>query len=394
MKGKIIFLGIDVGLAIVVGIFAIICIGFIGLLNGNAFEGIGGEEGGGGSGYDCAGVADVPADYYQWVKDAANLRLGGDEAALVALIQIESGWDPTIMNDPSDTSKAAGLGQFLLSTAEGGGYPEFTGGTDDVGKSWPPADPVTSRLDPERAIYATAHKLGLHLKDSGGDLKTAYVEGYHSYCRDLSQPKCVNQKNASEAAGNRLMDKYNEIINGGGCKLKGTTACGVTPISETDAVVTAKHHELMPPAADSFNQIAAEYHQKTGKKLGVTSTFRTHDEQETLHEQKPNLANEPGKSMHEAGLAIDIDWKAMSQSEYSTFLDIASKNQWEVASHGGYGSAECWHFDYAALKSQYWYDEPKISNAIAAANSCGGSETTMINLVHKISIYYLVGGLK
>lgn len=401
MKGKIIFLGIDVGLAIVVGIFSIICLGFIGLLNGNAFEGIGGEGGGGGGsgGWDCGGTTQIPPECtncYAYVREAAGVWMGGDEASLIAMIEIESGWRVDAKNSGST---AAGLGQFITSTAKG--YKEFTGGKDDKGREWPAGQvyddpdpkvhPDDARFDAERSIYAAAHKLSFDMKGNNGSLGQAYEESYHGYCKDMSDPKCVKQHAEAEAGRKRLEDTYNDIIKNGGCKQRGT-ACGVVELSDANATFSSKHRELMPPAASSFNQIAAEYNQKASKKLEVTSTFRTHDEQETLHEQKPNLANEPGQSMHEAGLAIDVNWKAMSDTDYKTFLDIAAANQWEVANHAGRGTAESWHFDYAALKDQYWYGEPKISNAIAAANSCGGSEVTILSIVNKISMNAFYGG--
>ena len=406
MKTKIIFLGIAAGLTLMVGILAIVFIGIIGFFTGNAFEGTGSESSTGASGYDCAGVAFVPSAYYPWVKDAANLRLNGDEAALIALIQIESGWRP---DAKAGSSSASGLGQFLTSTAQG--MTEFIGGTDDMGKIWPAGqvfdDPENhktddARFDPERSIYATAHKLGGHMKDNGGDLASAYIESYHGYCKDMSDPKCVAQKNAAEAGAKSLMDKYNEIINGGGCKLKGQTACGVVRVSDADANLNASHPELMPPAAADFNKLAKEYYEQTGKKLGITGMFRTREEQEKLcgglkSDGKCNnpLANPPGSSMHEAGLAMDINAEEMSLSEYETFKTLALKYNFKVASSSGgvKSAAEAWHFDYTALDNQYWYGEPKISNAIAAANSCGGSETVLLSIIHKISIN-LYGGVK
>lgn len=212
----------------VIGFFVIIVgIGLMSELTGNNS---GGPQTSNSGQIDCSGVAKLTPENYQYVKDAASKYLKGDEAALVSLIQIESGWSVIAHND----SSASGLGQFVDSTAKG--WPEFVGGDDKHGIVWPagtiydnpkPAvHPDDARYDAKRSIYASAHYLGGLIKKYGG-LQDAYVKGYHGG----STP---NQIAAAQAAGQKLMIAYNDLIKGGGCKETRSSStglgCGNVPI--------------------------------------------------------------------------------------------------------------------------------------------------------------------
>ena len=52
-----------------------------------------------------------------------------------------------------------------------------------------------------------------------------------------------------------------------------------------------------------------EYGELTGKKVIMTDGFRTYEEQAALHAKYPQKAAAPGRSMHEFGLAFDMDSK-------------------------------------------------------------------------------------
>lgn len=216
---------------IVFSIFAIFLAG-IGILVGLAMADFGdllnlpwAGEGGEVSGpvIDCGGATKVPQVWMPWVREAANKYLEGNQAQLVALIQVESGWNPRACYRGSENSDATGLGQFLASTASG--FPEFVGGDDKHGRRWPsgklyshiqcpPSD--DARYDPERSIFATAHLLRGHLRRYG-NLRTAYIEGYHGYCKQAT-PKCQRQKAGAERSADKLMSVYNQLIERGQCK--------------------------------------------------------------------------------------------------------------------------------------------------------------------------------
>ena len=176
-----------------------------------------------GSSINCSDVENVSAELLGYVADAANLYLKGDQAALVALIQIESSWNPKAENNESS---ARGLGQFIDRTARG--YKEFVGGDDDPRDDWPgpsktwPAGkiydnpsynehPDDARFDPKRSIYAAGHLLGGHLKDYPGSVGDAYEFGYHG-------GSTAEQKAEAKEGRGRLMEAYAELLNGGGCK--------------------------------------------------------------------------------------------------------------------------------------------------------------------------------
>lgn len=53
--------------------------------------------------------------------------------------------------------------------------------------------------------------------------------------------------------------------------------------------------------------MAEEYGSLTGKSIQVDSGYRSYDKQAALHRQDPNKAAPPGRSLHEFGLAVDIN---------------------------------------------------------------------------------------
>lgn len=182
-----------------------------------------------GSSVDCSGAAKVPQQYLPWVQDAANKYLNGDQAKLIALIQVESSWNTNATTYNSSThvsaSSAAGLGQFLYGTAED--YVEFKGGTDRFGRHWSGGviyhdkeahnhmDDI--RFQPEPAIYAAAEKWSNDLASHGNDLYSAYLYGYNGSGNSGKDPGAI--KTAYE-----LVQVYNRLVNGGGCQT--TTTVG------------------------------------------------------------------------------------------------------------------------------------------------------------------------
>ncbi|QQG49743.1 MAG: M23 family metallopeptidase [Candidatus Berkelbacteria bacterium] len=153
------------------------------------------------------------AEYLPWVGNASAIYLKGDQAVLIALIQTESSWNPKAS---AKGSSAAGLAQFVTGTASG--YPEFVGGNDKHGTTWdggkvypnPDEHPDDARFDPERSIYAAAHKFGADMKKYKDDPEQAYIEGYHTHKNDA-------QLKEAQAGAKRMMDAYNKLKSGGNC---------------------------------------------------------------------------------------------------------------------------------------------------------------------------------
>ncbi|MCX6808334.1 MAG: M15 family metallopeptidase [Candidatus Berkelbacteria bacterium] len=176
--------------------------------------------------------------------------------------------------------------------------------------------------------------------------------------------------------------------------------CGVTAVDKSKITIAGSPDaRLMPPAAKNFNELADEYAKDTGNKLVISSMYRTHHKQICLcmtndtAEQaacmardessitstdylkangkcKNTNANPPGASMHEAGLAFDINIKSFTEAQWNVLKTIAPNFNFNISktSKGVFKNAEAWHFDYIGLENQYWYGAPKISNAITSAN--------------------------
>lgn len=65
--------------------------------------------------------------------------------------------------------------------------------------------------------------------------------------------------------------------------------------------------KLNPAFLKSLGGMAEEYNQATGKTLNVNEGFRTYEQQAALYAKYPHKAAPPGSSLHEKGLAVDID---------------------------------------------------------------------------------------
>lgn len=64
---------------------------------------------------------------------------------------------------------------------------------------------------------------------------------------------------------------------------------------------------LNPTLFQQFKAMAQEYGEITGKSILVTSGYRSREVQEALYRQNPSKAAKPGKSLHEFGLALDVN---------------------------------------------------------------------------------------
>lgn len=177
-----------------------------------------GTDGTDGTGIDCSGVASVQKEYLTFVQGAAKQWLRGDEAALIALIQVESGWNRTATNP---NSSAAGFGQFISSTARG--MTEFNA-AKIYDRPNPDRTPDDDRFVAEKSIYAAAHYLSRAMERYDNNLREAYERGYHTY-------RNAEQERAAKAAGARLASLYDKLRSSGGCKSSGDA--GSSPVDGT-----------------------------------------------------------------------------------------------------------------------------------------------------------------
>lgn len=80
--------------------------------------------------------------------------------------------------------------------------------------------------------------------------------------------------------------------------------------------------KLDPKVKSSFIAMAQEYNKATGKKLKINSAFRTREDQERLKKsEKPGIpVAPPGSSLHERGLAVDLDRATVAELQKGGYL--------------------------------------------------------------------------
>ena len=71
---------------------------------------------------------------------------------------------------------------------------------------------------------------------------------------------------------------------------------------------------LLPAYAQNLKAMAQEYGEMTGDSLLVKSGVRTKEQQQALHNADPTAAK-PGRSLHEFGLALDIDGSDLDKAD-------------------------------------------------------------------------------
>jgi LAS superfamily LD-carboxypeptidase LdcB len=72
---------------------------------------------------------------------------------------------------------------------------------------------------------------------------------------------------------------------------------------------------LNPALARNLNAMADEYYMATGKKLKLNAAYRSYEDQAKLKSKYGAKAASPGKSLHEFGLAFDIDTNVANELE-------------------------------------------------------------------------------
>jgi hypothetical protein len=125
---------------------------------------------------------------------------------------------------------------------------------------------------------------------------------------------------------------------------------------------------LNPQMKQNLMGMLEEYGSTTGKKVPITDGVRSSEDQERMFQKYgPGRAARPGTSMHEFGLAVDIDSKAMTEMEQ---LGLTRK----------YGftrpvGREPWHVEPIGIQTnlaKYKKDPTSASDAILAGVGKGG----------------------
>lgn len=74
-------------------------------------------------------------------------------------------------------------------------------------------------------------------------------------------------------------------------------------------------NNLKPELMANFKGMAQEFGELTGESVVVNSGSRTKEQQEALFRKDPSKAAKPGRSLHEFGLALDVDSKILEKME-------------------------------------------------------------------------------
>lgn len=94
---------------------------------------------------------------------------------------------------------------------------------------------------------------------------------------------------------------------------------------------------LDPNVRELFTGMAKEYNALTGKNIPVNEAFRTYQDQVAMAKKYPNKAAKPGTSLHEHGLAIDVNSETVRELDKMGLL----RKYGFTTSVGG----EAWHLE-------------------------------------------------
>lgn len=111
----------------------------------------------------------------------------------------------------------------------------------------------------------------------------------------------------------------------------------------------------------NFLGMTEEYGQLTGKKVTVKDGFRTYEAQVAAKKRNPDNAAEPGSSMHEFGLAMDVDEKALDAMDKMGLM----RKYGLTRPVGG----EPWHLEPAGVQTNYAKFKYRTRQAIEMASA-------------------------
>lgn len=139
----------------------------------------------------------------------------------------------------------------------------------------------------------------------------------------------------------------------------------VSDIYPGTSVLPARLAWLSSHAAGSFLNLVADVEARGGE-VAVSDMFRTTAMQTELRKRKPALASPPGKSCHEAGLAVDVDIDKLGIG-VADFHALAAFHGWHTV------RGEPWHLQFVEPQDGTVKDAglpfPDLATAIAAAQA-------------------------
>jgi len=120
---------------------------------------------------------------------------------------------------------------------------------------------------------------------------------------------------------------------------------------------------LQPDLYSALVGVGAEYKDKTGKNLTITSGFRSSEEQANLYAKFPDKAAPPGRSLHEYGWAFDANSEDLNKIDQMGLLRK-------------YGLHRPFLRPPPGRKKEPWHVQPKgislasVSNRLSRAREC------------------------
>lgn len=110
----------------------------------------------------------------------------------------------------------------------------------------------------------------------------------------------------------------------------------------------------------SFNKLSQALYNETGETLYISSAFRSFERQKEIKAEEGDIAQNPGASEHQTGLAVDVyvkyfAGKSFTKSDCGTFINRECGNFGFIIRYPVYGKVqtgiayEPWHLRYVGL---------------------------------------------
>lgn len=130
--------------------------------------------------------------------------------------------------------------------------------------------------------------------------------------------------------------------------------------------------EINRCAKDAFDELSKALFEKTGETLFISSAYRDYEKQQEIKEEEGKIAQNPGCSEHQTGLAIDVfvknfAGKSFIKSQSGQFVnekcgDYGFIIRYPVFGEGKTGiSYEPWHLRYVGLPHSKIINNSKIT---------------------------------
>lgn len=173
----------------------------------------------------------------------------------------------------------------------------------------------------------------------------------------------VPKTNTQAGDNSKPVSAPSSIPNAGGPLKSGVGGSKYVKKADSDVDLSG----LNPTLAKNFLGMAQEYGEKTGQSVVVNSAFRSYEKQAALHRADPKKAAAPGRSLHEFGLAMDINSQIANKLESLGLM----KKYGFTRPIGGEG----WHVEPAGIQANIdkaKHDKQFAEQAIAASPGRGG----------------------